>query len=227
MPTKNYDSQILLQLAGGSTITQASKNVGVSRRTIHRKMLDPLFREQLSNLRSHLLQQAVQGLEEAAGQAVDCLVRLLKSATDTVALQSAKTILELALATHKAEPIATSSGGQHQAQVDRQQWFRQLKEEGFFAPVEAEFTRLWETLEAESIRAQADPAYSMPPADYLPRLSLQERLTSWRRSRYKELGTIEFQILKLVRRVIQESPDIELSTAGSVTTVVQTDNPVF
>jgi hypothetical protein len=202
---RNKDSEILVHLAAGCTSGEAARRASVSRRTVCRRLAsDPLFREQLNNLRANLLDQAIAGLEEATGAAVQTLVDLLNSATDTVRLQSARTILDLSLAARKIDQTQTAPQDTQPRPEDRKQWFASLAAQGFFAN-EPAFPALWEKLQAEEVRAQADPAFHELPSDYLPRLSLEERLTSWRRQRFKDLAQIEFELLHLVRKVLERT----------------------
>jgi transcriptional regulator with XRE-family HTH domain len=94
---QNADAKLLAVLATGCTLAQAAEQVGVSERTISRRLEDPRFRIQLEKLKDAALSEAVSKLSSACSQAVETLRKLLECKSDNVRLGAARSVLELAV----------------------------------------------------------------------------------------------------------------------------------
>jgi hypothetical protein len=92
---QNADSALIVALASGATVHDASAAVGVAERTIYRRLEDAAFRRQVSDARSEMLMQAVGKLADASTNAVSTLGRLLDAESESVQLGAARSILEL------------------------------------------------------------------------------------------------------------------------------------
>jgi hypothetical protein len=83
-------------LACGQTVKSAAAAVGITERAVHYWLHDdPTFPARVRELRAELYAAAVGKLAVLSGEAADTLGALLKSETETVKLQAAKSILEL------------------------------------------------------------------------------------------------------------------------------------
>ncbi len=85
---------LAVELARGSNVRDAAKACDVSESTVHRRLRDPGFKRQVSELRGRMVDEAAGRLSEATIQAVDRLVTLLKSGSDSIALSAARAIVE-------------------------------------------------------------------------------------------------------------------------------------
>ena len=81
-------------VARGKTIKEAARRAGISRRTATRRMEDPDVLQQISEMRSNLMEVAVDKLCRAAEPATQTLYSLLNAPSDNVKLNAARTILE-------------------------------------------------------------------------------------------------------------------------------------
>ena len=55
------NSRLVELLAGGRTVEAAATEAGISERTVYRRLEDPEFRQQLGQLRGHMLLGLVSG----------------------------------------------------------------------------------------------------------------------------------------------------------------------
>ena len=55
------NSCLVALLAGGRTVEAAATEAGISERTVYRRLEDPEFRQQLGQLRGHMLLGLVSG----------------------------------------------------------------------------------------------------------------------------------------------------------------------
>jgi hypothetical protein len=90
------DNNLLMALACGATIENAARSAGVSTTTVHRRMREPEFQQELQKVRADMVQRVAGMLTGAAGEAVKTLVALLNpSVPPVVRLGAARAILEL------------------------------------------------------------------------------------------------------------------------------------
>lgn len=90
---RSADGALAVVLAQGATWADAAGQVGVSERTVGRRLSDPLFRARVSRFRTALLDRAVGQAAEAATEAVETLRRLLRSDHEMVQLGAARSLL--------------------------------------------------------------------------------------------------------------------------------------
>jgi hypothetical protein len=93
---KVADDRLIAALAGGATIQDAAKAARVSRRTVHRRLADPTFRQQVDEARSKILDHLVDQLGAGALEAVAALRAVLVEPTRDgggVTVQAARALL--------------------------------------------------------------------------------------------------------------------------------------
>ena len=93
--SRRGDSQLLAALAAGRTVEDAAHQANISQRTAFRRLADPEFQQQISQLRSRMIDEALGRLSDASAEAVETLRILLAAESENVRLGSARTILEL------------------------------------------------------------------------------------------------------------------------------------
>jgi hypothetical protein len=93
---KKGDAELVLALACGASHENAAQKAGVSRRTVYRRLSDPAFRAQVTELRAEMLRR-MAGMFTAAGMAaVKTLTTLQDSATsESVRLGAARAVIDL------------------------------------------------------------------------------------------------------------------------------------
>src|SRR5260370_3210674 len=93
------DRALLQALACGATVENARRKGGMSERTAYRRLDDPVFLEQLGQLRADMVQRTAAMLTSAGMGSVKTLVDLQNdvAVTPTVRRRSARDILELSL----------------------------------------------------------------------------------------------------------------------------------
>lgn len=88
------EGPLIVALASGATVQEASTRAGVSVSTARRRLDDPSFRQQVSAARGELIAQGVGHLANATVAAVQTLRELLDSEAATVRLGAARAVLE-------------------------------------------------------------------------------------------------------------------------------------
>lgn len=88
--------ELALALARGMKVVDAGKLVGLSERSVYRRLAEPQFRQVIQTIRQRMLDGAVGQLVEASGQAVRHLVDLMESDTVPAAqrLAACRAVLE-------------------------------------------------------------------------------------------------------------------------------------
>src|SRR3954447_656782 len=90
------EDKLLLTLACGATVEAASRQCGLSIRTIYRRLAEPEFKRKLQALRTDMVQRTAGTLTAAATEAVRTLLDLQKPvAPPAVRLGAAKAVLEI------------------------------------------------------------------------------------------------------------------------------------
>jgi hypothetical protein len=93
---KNADEVFLATIACGATVESAASKAGISRRTAHRRLLDPQAQKQLAELRAETVRRCCALLTAASLEAVKTLLDLQHPQTlPGVRLGAAKAIIEL------------------------------------------------------------------------------------------------------------------------------------
>lgn len=104
--TKKAESTLLLILACGATIEQAASQVGLSERTIYRRLADPDFRRRLAETRADMIQRTSGTLTATSAEAVRTLVTLLNpKEPPNVRLGAARAVLELGIKVREAADL--------------------------------------------------------------------------------------------------------------------------
>jgi hypothetical protein len=88
------DAVLIEALARGSSVAQACKLVGLSSRTVFRRLLDPSFQEAIRDCRSKMFTDAAGALAATMKRASMTLRRLLVDESPSIRLSSARAILE-------------------------------------------------------------------------------------------------------------------------------------
>ena len=78
-PRKKAEDALLLALACGATVENASRQCGLSERTIYRRLKDTAFRRRVEDERSLMLVRSVQRLSAIGRTAVEKLAELMRS----------------------------------------------------------------------------------------------------------------------------------------------------
>jgi hypothetical protein len=86
---------LVIALARGVSHAQASRECGVSARTITRRLSDPAFRHRVQAARGVLVERATALLTGSMSLAALTLRRLLKADSEQVRLMAARSVLEL------------------------------------------------------------------------------------------------------------------------------------
>jgi AcrR family transcriptional regulator len=93
---QNADFVLVAALAGGRTVCDVAAAVGVSERTIYRRLESADFRRRVGDARAEMVQRAVGQLADASAEAVTTLRALVTAAeSETVRLGAARAVLEL------------------------------------------------------------------------------------------------------------------------------------
>ena len=92
---KNADSALVAALAGGATVCDAARQAGVGETTVYRRLQEPAFRQDVTETRARLVENAVGQLADASTAAVTTLRALLGAEGESVRLGAARAILEL------------------------------------------------------------------------------------------------------------------------------------
>src|SRR5262249_36838393 len=97
-PKKGNEDRLLLLLACGATQEAAARSLGISERTVRRRLRDPDFCRRLQELRTEMMERLAGLLTAASSEAVKTLLALLKEGTvAAVRLGAARAVLELNL----------------------------------------------------------------------------------------------------------------------------------
>jgi hypothetical protein len=121
---KDIDTKLLVALACGATAEAAARSLGVSERTVFRRLKEPEFCKRLQQMRADMVQRTAGALTAAGAEAVRALLGLLKEATPAaVRLGAARAVLELGVKMREIveleervqaleEQLASHAGGQ-------------------------------------------------------------------------------------------------------------------
>jgi hypothetical protein len=80
------NAALLMALAAGQTIRDAASTAAIGERPATRRIADPKFRRQVTELRADIVQRALGKLADVATQAVDTLRGLLVAVTGSALL---------------------------------------------------------------------------------------------------------------------------------------------
>ena len=100
------EEQLIGALLSHSTIEAAARSVGISDATAWRWMQDPEFAKQYREARRAAMSHATARLQEAAGEAVECLREVQRTGeSDSARVSAARTILDQAFKAADLEDI--------------------------------------------------------------------------------------------------------------------------
>lgn len=92
---RSADSALLAALATGKTHEEAAELVGLSTKTIGRRLREPNFQSQLADARRAVVASAIEKLSASMARAATRLDELLDARSEHVQLRAAIAILEL------------------------------------------------------------------------------------------------------------------------------------
>jgi hypothetical protein len=95
---KKADDALLMALACGVTVENAAAKVGLSTRTVYRRLADADFCKRLQKVRTDMVERATAMLTAAGMEAVKTLLVLQQAATPAaVRLGAARAVLEIGI----------------------------------------------------------------------------------------------------------------------------------
>lgn len=95
---KVADEALLLALACGSTVEQAARQAGISRRTAQGRLADPAFKKRLTEMRGDMVKRTAGMLTAASQESVKTLLRLHdRSNPPGVQLGATRSVLQLGM----------------------------------------------------------------------------------------------------------------------------------
>lgn len=93
---KKAETELVLTLACGASPENAAQKAGVSVRTVYRRLAEPAFRAQVSELRAEMARRTAGMLTAAGLGAIRTLTTLQESAvSESVRLSAARAVIEL------------------------------------------------------------------------------------------------------------------------------------
>jgi hypothetical protein len=97
-PKKGNDDRLLMLLACGATVDAAARSLGLSERTLYRRLRDPAFCQRLQQARADLVQRTAGMLTAAGAESVRTLVALQKEANPAATrLGAARAVIQLGM----------------------------------------------------------------------------------------------------------------------------------
>ena len=104
---RQIDEALLIALACGSTVENAARTIGVSVRTIQRRLAEPEFQARLAQIKADMIHRTVGMLTAGSLEAVKTLMLLLQpTQPPTVRLGASRAVLEMSLKTRLGGEIA-------------------------------------------------------------------------------------------------------------------------
>ena len=108
---QNADTVLVASLAAGQTYAAAAEAAGVSERTARRRMSDPSFIRRVDAGRVEIVSAAVNRAVDAAVEAVDTMIELMRGAeSESVRLRAASGVLEF-VGTRNGDPVGDAIRG--------------------------------------------------------------------------------------------------------------------
>ena len=99
------NEKLLAALAAGNTIPEAAKIAGLSPRTAHRRVADPLFPAELDVYRREIVRRSAASLETAVTSAIATLEALLADRDSWVRLRAATALLTAAVQLREVQAL--------------------------------------------------------------------------------------------------------------------------
>jgi hypothetical protein len=94
---KSADELLASILAAGAKHCDAALRVGISERTIQRRLLDPEFAAMVQKFRTQMVDEALGKLASKLTEATDAIAGLISSENEAVRLRAAERLIELTL----------------------------------------------------------------------------------------------------------------------------------
>ena len=96
--TAGSNEALMIALACGSTVEAAAAKAGLARRTAHRRLNDPAFRQQLQEFRCQMVERSSAMLSASGMEAAKTLLSLMeRSIPHAIRLGAARAVLELGM----------------------------------------------------------------------------------------------------------------------------------
>jgi DNA-binding MurR/RpiR family transcriptional regulator len=92
-----YEDAALAALLSEQTIAQAAARAGISESTLLRWLAEPTFKARYREARRQVVEHAITGLQQSAGEAVEALRRNLTSGVPAAEIAAAKAIIDHAI----------------------------------------------------------------------------------------------------------------------------------
>ena len=103
-PAEHPDDVLAAALAAGQTYARAGEKVGLSERTVQKRMADPAFRDRVSALKGRAVARAVAVLTNNMSAAATVIAELMATAEDDRdRLSAAKELISLGLKARSQE----------------------------------------------------------------------------------------------------------------------------
>ena len=116
------DERLIIALACGRNLVDASRECGYSQRTVNRRVADSAFQTRLKTARAEMFGRASGMLAGAAQKAVETLEILMDAESESVRLGAARCVLELGSKFREVlefeERIQQLEGIVHEAKLD-------------------------------------------------------------------------------------------------------------
>jgi type II secretory pathway component PulF len=104
---KNTDEVLLTALACGATVDNAAHSAGMSARTVHRRLKEPVFQERLQQVHTDMLRRTAGMLTAAGLESVKTLITLQQTTNPgSVRLGAARSVLEMGVKVREASELA-------------------------------------------------------------------------------------------------------------------------
>ncbi len=103
---RNLDDALALLLASGKSYSEAAAELGISVKTITRRMATSAFSTRVTNLRAEMMSKAAGRLAESATAAADTLHELVTTGSPSAKLAAARLILNAGIRLHDQVVVA-------------------------------------------------------------------------------------------------------------------------
>jgi hypothetical protein len=148
------DKLLAVMAQGYRTVEEAADRAQMSATTAHRFLSRPMFKDRLKAAHDAATVEAVVKLRAATNRAVEVLVELLGSRSESIRLKAARSICEFALPTGAQEPTVTEEQPR-MTDAELLVVFHKMGDAGYFAS-EPGFTEALGAFAAELLLPEPD-----------------------------------------------------------------------